>query len=108
MTEVALNNSFKGTNRKIIGQINMKNNSSKNRLHIIMAVLRPTLITSLFKNRIIKLDPPTAEGVTAEVNSFKTWILNACLHDKSLQAISRNRQIIPKSRPNININAKRI
>jgi len=74
----------------------------------MMAVLRPILIPSLFKNKITKLDPPIAEGVAAEVYSFNILILNACVHDKSLQAISRNRQIIPKSRPNININANRI
>ena len=74
----------------------------------MMAVLRPTLIPSLFRYKITKLEPPTAEGVTAEVNSFKTFILNACLHYKSLLDIILNLEIMPKSRPNIKINANKI
>lgn len=108
ITEVALNKLCSGTKRKMTGQMKIKNNSSRKRLQIMITVLRPTLIPSLFRNKITKLEPPTAEGVTAEVNSFKTCILKALLHDNSLFAIKRNRHIIPKSRPNININASNI
>ena len=63
---------------RIIGMEITKNSSSKNRLVNIIAVLRPALIPSLLRNTTMRLLPPTAEGVTADVNSQRILTRIAC------------------------------
>lgn len=98
------NSSLNGTNNKNSGKARTKNNSSKNKDIMVMAVLSPNFKPSLWMKSISNAEPPAAEGVTADVNSYSILTLNSdgkrsCLSDskyslhmlhKSLKQANKN------------------
>ena len=75
MTPILPKSSSKENKSNATGQANTKNNSSKKIQEIINAVLFPASTPSLLRNKTMRLPPPTAEGVTAEVNSQSMFTL---------------------------------
>ena len=74
IVEEELKSSDIGIKRKTTGQTTRKNNSSRNKFTNMMVVLLPALMPSFTKKITTRLDPPTAGGVTAVVNSLNTLI----------------------------------
>ena len=59
------------------GKTRAKNSSSRNDVTMTMPVLRPSEKPSLWTKKMATLVPPTADGVTADVNSHSMMTLNA-------------------------------
>ena len=92
------NNKSIGNIYNKIGNPITKNNSSKNNDIIVMAVLFPNFTPSLCINNISKVEPPAADGVIAEVNSYNILILNKEWNDNCFSDKRYKRPIPDKSR----------
>lgn len=69
------NSSLKGMININNGNASTKNNSSRNKDITVIAELSPNLIPSLWINSISNAEPPAADGVIAEVNSYNILTL---------------------------------
>lgn len=74
MTPILPKSSSKENKSNATGQANTKTTHLKIQ-EIINAVLFPASTPSLLRNKTMRLPPPTAEGVTAEVNSQSMFTL---------------------------------
>ena len=93
-------NKASSENNKItIGHVITKNNSSRNRVIIVIVVARPQFIPSRLRNIMLKAPPPTEVGVIVEVNSHNIVTLRERCHDRVLSVSVTNLQHIPQSRP---------
>lgn len=89
----------------ISGQKIVKKSMSRKSIVIVRVVALPIFIPSRFRNIMLNAEPPTEDGVMADVNSQRKVILNDFFQLRSFRVKTWNRQAMPPSLSAIAINA---